>query len=275
MKKIFFPFLGVLMIFQIAVAQDTAEYRKFTFDIGVGGVVSSFQDLKYSQVHWRGIGITPVIGLSWQKKAIHSIGVEGIISYEKPKTFDGGETKVYWGSLFYKYLHPIKDYELSTIYLGGKIEPIDVSFRFVDGLVNNSSYVIAGTNIKAVAMLDRKLTEKWTLKADIAFQLFSYLLENMSFAYAASQYALENGEYNYNEIQEYYSFLGFWKYLNIETNINFMYGERWVFGYLWRMQQSYAVKDYTMTRGYSALLVKYNIVVKNKMPKAKKHKSKK
>ncbi len=269
MKKIYLSLLALLMVFQIA-AQDTTQYRKFTFDAGLGGATSSFQDLKYSQEHWRGMGITPVIGLSWQKKGIHSIGVEGIISYENPKTFDGGGTKVYWGTIFYKYLHPIKYRKSCTVYLGAKVEPMDVSFRFVDGLVNNSSYVIVGSNLKAVAMWDRKLTDKWRLKADIGFQLFSYMLENMSFGYATSQYLLEKGEYNYNEVQEHYSFLGFWKYLSIETNINFAYGKRWTFGYSWRMQQSYAVKDYTMTRGYSALLVKYNIIVKNKIAKAKK-----
>ncbi len=272
MMKIYLSLLGFLIIFQIE-AQDTTQYRKFTFDMGLGGATSSFQDLKYSQVHWRGLGVTPVIELSWQKKSIHSIGVEGIVAYEKPKTFDGGETNVYWGNIFYKYLHPIKYRKSCTVYLGAKVEPLDVSFRFVDGLVNNSSYVIVGSNLKAIAMWDRKLTDKWTLKADIGFQLFSHMLENMSFGYSTSQYALEDGKYDYNEVQESYSFLGFWNYLNIETNINFTYGKRWTFGYLWRMQQSYAVKDYTMTRGYSALIVKYNIIVKNKI-KAQKHKSK-
>jgi len=69
MKKIYLLFLGVFMIFYV-IAQDTAQYRKFTFDAGLGGAASSFQDLKYSQVHWRGFGITPVIELSWQKKDI-------------------------------------------------------------------------------------------------------------------------------------------------------------------------------------------------------------
>ncbi len=72
MMKFYLSLFGLLMVFQIA-AQDTIQYRKFTFDIGLGGATSSFQDLKYSQVHWRGLGMTPVIEASWQKKGIHSL----------------------------------------------------------------------------------------------------------------------------------------------------------------------------------------------------------
>jgi hypothetical protein len=52
--------------------------------------------------------------------------------------------------------------------------------------------------------------------------------------------------------------------LSIETNIRFYYGKRWIFSYTWEMQQSYLVKGYPMTKGFSALTVAYRFVNKNK-----------
>jgi len=88
--------------------------------------------------------------------------------------------------------------------------------------------------------------------------------EYASFAYSANQKIIENGEYNYEELAMHYYFTPFWNYINIETNFHFYYGKRWVFSYLWRMQQSYLVNNYPMTKGYSALSVAFRIVNKTK-----------
>jgi len=266
--KNFYFLLFLVITYSSGFAQDSTKTRLFTFDVGVGGAATSFQDVKYSTVHWSGFGFTPRLELSWRKKFIHSFGVEGILGSEQPKTFDGG-AKTYWGVAFYKFLYPLKLDKKYKVFVGAKLEPIDLSLRMIDGLYNNGSYLIYGTNMKAVGMFEQRINNEWLFSADLGFQLFSFMNENMSFGYAADQNTLEDGKYNYNEMTAPFSFTPFWKFLNVETNINFHYGKRWVFSYVWHMQQSYAVKNYRLTRGYSALMLSYHIISKRKTPKSK------
>ena len=269
--KNFYFLLFLVIAYTASYAQDSTKMRHFTFDVGIGGAATSFQDVKYSNVHWNGYGLTPKFAVSWRKKCIHSFGIEGLVDSEQPKTFDGG-AKTYWGIAFYKFLYPLKTDNKYKLFVGAKVEPIDLSVRMIDGLYNNGSYLIYGTNLKAVGMFEQRINSKWLFDADLGFQLFSFMNENMSFGYAADQKTLEDGKYNYNNMSAPYHFNPFWKFLNIETNFNFNYGKRWVFSYIWRMQQSYAVKNYRLTRGYSALMVSYHIISKSKTPKTKKKK---
>jgi len=269
--KNFYILLFLVLAYTSGFAQDTTNTRLFTFDVGIGGAATSFQDVKYSTVHWNGIGFAPRLEVSWRNKFIHGFGIEGVMSNESPKTFDGS-AKYYSGIVFYKFFYPLKTEKKYKLFVGAKVEPIDFSLRMIDGLYNNGSYLIYGTNLKAAGMFEQRINNKWVLNADLGFQLFSFMNENVSFGYAADQQTLEDGKYNYNEMTAPFTFTPFWKFLNVETNINFHYGKRWVFSYVWRMQQSYAVKDYHLTRGYSALRLSYHIISKTKTPKAKKKK---
>jgi hypothetical protein len=266
--KNFYLLLILVFAYTASSAQDSTKMRHFTFDVGLGGAATSFQDVKFSNVRWSGYGFAPKIEVTWRKKFIHTLGVDGVMDSQQPKTFDGS-AKTYMGVVYYKILYPLTS---DKLYVGAKVEPMDMSLRTITGLENNGSYLIAGTNVKVVGMFEQRLNAKWLFNADLGFQLFSFMNENMSFSYAAAQKILEDEKYQYDEMTAPYYFAPFWKYLNIETNINFNYGKRWVFSYVWRMQQSYAVKDYRLTRGYSALMVSYHIISKNKTPKAKKQK---
>jgi len=265
MKKTFlFPILLMFISLQI-YAQNEQSSRIFSWDIAAGGILSSFQDLKYSEVHWTGTGFAPSMSFTWQKKGIHGTGFDLAISTEYPKTFEGaGETNVYRGQIYYYYVHPVKHRENYRLFLGAKIDVLDVNWRLIDGLNNNSSYLIFGTNIKAFSNYQRKLNDKWTLNAQLGFQLFGFIEDGTGFAYAAPQEMLVQGDYDYDEVRLPLYFTPFWDYLNIETNFRFSYGKRWVFSYMWRMQQSYIVKDYKETSGYSAIAVGFKLISKNK-----------
>jgi len=265
MKKQLLLFVFILFISLSGFSQKEDSTRIFSWKITAGGAWSSFQDLKYSDVHWTGIGFVPATSLTWQKKGIHGVGIEGSIGHENPKTFSGlGKTNVYRGQVYYYYLHPVKHRKNCQLFLGAKLDVLDVNWRIIDGLSNNASYLIYGTNFKAFSNYQRKLNDKWQVDAQLGFQLFSFMEDGMSFAYAAPQTLLEKGEYNYDKMQLPVYFTPFWDYLNIETNFHFSYGRRWVFSYLWRMQQSYLVKGYRLTSGYSAITVSYKIMSKTK-----------
>jgi len=261
----------LLFITFLISAKDTTQYNKhFEWNITTGGALSSFQDLKYSAIHWSGLGITGGLDFKWQKKDIHSLGFDGVYSDEKPKTFNGfGNYKVYRGQLYYYYLHPIKQQKDYKLFIGTKIDGLDVNWHINEDLYNNASYLIYGFNFKIFSEYQQQLNEKWGMSVQLGFQLFSLMEEGISFGYAAPQETLENGDYNYNQIEFPLFFTPFWDYLSIETNINFTYSKRWTFSYKWRMQQSYIVKNYHMTQGYSALVVSFSIISKDKAIKLK------
>ena len=257
-----------LFLFLSTSAQDTIQSRHFDWNLTAGGTLSSFQDLKYSSIHWRGVGYYGGMDFKWKKKGIHAIGLEYSQSTEMPKTFDGhGEYNVYRGQLFYYYVHPIKERKDCKLYLGAKIDGLDLVWHINQDLYNNASYLIYGYNFKAFSNYQRKINDDWTLNAQLGFQLFGIMEDGTSFAYAVSQETLENGDYNYDEMTLPVFFTPFWEYLSIETNFNFSYRKRWTFSYKWRMQQSYIVKNYRMTQGYSALAVSYSIISRDKTKK--------
>jgi hypothetical protein len=248
-------------------SQDTTLSKTFIADFGIGGAVSSYQDVKFSDVRYSGIGTTTRFDFKWRSKAIHNITIEGLYSSENPKTFDHGMTNVYQANIGYKYLYPVGYYSNSNLFVGAKIEAIDMTLRMNTDLYNNATYLAYGTNVKISTMYEYKLSDSWIINADLNFQLFSFMDESMSFAYSVNQHVLENGEYNYDDIVTAYIFTPFWKYLSIETNIHANYGKRWIFSYSWRMQQSYIVSNYPMTKGYSALSVGFKFISKSKISK--------
>jgi hypothetical protein len=263
MKKQFLLLMLLGFIVHQGFAQDEPKPHLFSWDIALGGALSSFQDLKYSEVHWTGGGLATGMSFIWQRKAIHGAGIEGVYGIENPKTFNGaGKTKIYKGQIYYYYVHPVKHKENCQLFLGAKIDAIEVGWRIVDGLSNNASYLILGTNFKLFSNYQRKLNDKWQLDAQLGFQLFSFMEDGNSFAYPAPQTLLERGEYTYDEEKLPVYFTPFWDFLNIETNFRFSYGKRWVFSYLWRMQQSYLVKDYRLTTGYSAITASFKLISK-------------
>jgi len=214
------------------------------------------------------MGFIGNMNFKWQKKGIHSFGLESSMSDEKPKTFDGfGNYKDYRGQLYYYYVHPVKEKKDCKLFLGAKIDGLDVVWHINQDLYNNGSYLIYGFNFKAFSNYQRRLNDNWVMNAQLGFQLFSVMEDGISFGYSAPQETLEKGDYNYDNIEMPVFFTPFWEYLSIETNFYFSYGKRWTFSYKWRMQQSYIVKKYRMTQGYSALSVSYSIISKNKVKK--------
>ena len=263
MRKLF---LGLLMFFIVSnvKSQDSLKVKSFVFELSGGGVMSSFQDRKYSDLKFTGFGANYGFNLEWRKNSIIGFGLNGIYSNQKPRTFEGGEATINAGQFYFKYLYPINISQEFNLFVGGKADLFDGTMRIASGLTNNSAYVIIGGGLKAFTMLEKQLNDKWLVTADLGFQLFAFQDEYMSFAYMANQNLLESGEYNYEDPAMPLYFTPFWNFINIETNIRFHYGKRWILSYLWRMQQSYQVKGYPMTKGYSAISVGFKIMNRNK-----------
>lgn len=268
MNKFILIFLTTLLFFNNGYSQKKQEVgeKHSKIYIGLGGVVTSFQDIKCSNVRYSGIGTRLDIGIEKRKKNIWGLDFAFIYSNEKAKTYSHGKSSVFNGILTAKYLLPLIGNKTNKVHLGGKWDVLDFYFRDIDDLNNNSTYYINGSNLKVSALYEREISNSLKLDMALDFQILGFMKESTSFGFSAPQDPLENGEFGYqNEALEspfgfkYFSFEAPWDYLNIGTQVKLHYKNRWTLVYNWNMQRSNKVKDYPLTKGYSSLSVIYNI----------------
>ncbi len=221
--------------------------------------MSSFQDQKFSDVHYNGYGGGLRLDYSLDKHNYWDFGVTCLYYGEHAKTYDVGAAKIVDVRPFITYMRPLFRENTQTLYAGATT---DMSFymRTTQQLYNNASYLIPGYSLKIPVRYVRRINDKWTLDAGLSFQLFGYIHESASFTYTTSQYVLEEGKFSYDELPSTPNFVPLWKYLDIRTHILFEYGKRWVFGYRWNMSESFQVPGYPMIKGYSALTVGFRLV---------------
>ncbi len=261
--------LTVLLLFSLGLIaqQATPEGKHKLLYLETGGMLSSFQDQKFSDVRYSGLGMGVRLDYSLAKKNFWDFGAEAFFNREHAATYDVGKAGTQDYRLFVTWLRPLITTPDATLSLG--LTPdIFFSMRSTAQLSNNAAYLIFGYTVKVPVEYTRRINDKWVMHAGLSLQLFGWMQENMSFTYTTSQHVLEKGEFNYDDVPADISFVPLWKYLDIRTRISFALGKRWIFGYRWNMQESYQVAGYPMIKGYSALTVGYNIVNRIKEKKA-------
>ncbi len=245
----------------------TKYYKKLY--IGVGGVYSSFQDVKYSNVRYSGTGKHLYLGYEKSKNPLWGIDFNLILSKEKAKTYTVGKATIYDIGISAKYLHPIMKNETGKLFLGVTWDAFDLYLRSIEDLQNNGSDFILASNIKISSVYERRISTDLKLQAGIDLQIFGFIKQLNSFAYSSPQDALEDGKFSYQDekLREYVSFKyssfePLWNYFNIGTSLKLHYKKRWSLAYKWNMQRSNKVKNYPMTIGYNSISITYNIINK-------------
>ena len=232
--------------------------------IGLGGIYSSFQDIKYSNVRYSGVGGNINFGYENTKKNYFNTNINLGLTTENAPTYDLGKTLILDILVDVSYQKQIVRKENQKVYLGAKWDVLDFYIRLTEDLMNNSFYYVSGSNIKIASLYERTLSNEMSIRGGVSFQLISFMKESTSFGFSAPQDALENGEFTYQDPAlynpfgfKYYNFEAFTKYINLETLLEMHYKQRWIFSYKWNMQRSNKVANYPMTKGYSSLSVKF------------------
>lgn len=257
-------FIIMLLTVNLYAQKKQDSIKKNSLTIGLGGILTSFQDIKYSDIRYSGIGTNLSFGYERNNKNFFNTNLNLIYSGENAKTHNFGKTHVLNVVIDASYLKPIIKKEKHKIYLGAKWDVLDAYFRGTESLDNNSIYYIFGSNLKISSFYERTISDNIYIRAEFNFQLLSFMKESTSFAFSAPQDVLEDGEFSYQNDKlehpfgfKYYTFEPFTKYLNTGTQVEMHYKKRWIFSYKWNMQRSNKVKNYPLTRGYSSLSVKY------------------
>ena len=259
MRKITLFILTIFLFFTSNAQNNNNIPRHKILNISLGGLASSFQDKKTSTEHYSGFGTKMNINYTWSKKSYWEAGTNILFSWEHAKTYNVGNAAIKDFNIYLTYLYPVINSGKHKLLIGLNGD-FGFFLRTTQDLGNNATYMILGSDFKFNGKYIHPVSEKWTFNAAVGLQLFGWIYEGMSFTYSTSQEILEQGKYDYNVENLMLNFVPLWKYFTLTTEFQFDYSKRWGFGYRWHMEQSYQVKHYTMTMGYSELYVNFKII---------------
>lgn len=272
MKKLFLVISFVLFTLVVcaqtepdASADTTKSNSTKNLFIGIGGNYGSFQDVKYSNVQFAGIGGVFTVGYNQSKENYFwETAVEFNAGFEFGST-NGARSTVLNPTLYFKYLKPLN----KNLKIGARLDLLDFYLRNNQGLGNNGSYIITGHNLYGSVMYDYRINEKWNLQSGLDLGLLSFMRESTGFAYSAPQNALEDGKFDFQNsaLSTPFGYQFFeWKYfgnnLMIKTSFVFQYKDRISIGYNWSLRHFANVKSYPVTIGAHNITFKYNIIHK-------------
>jgi hypothetical protein len=260
MKNILKALVLLLLTSQLANAQSK------TFYMGLGGSLTSFQDTKYSTLHYGGFG--GILELQFKKSSDNSIWSTGLtttVSQEASGLFDNGKAVVAYPQIHFSYLKSIND----QLYVGGRWDILEMYFRSTSGLGNNSIYYNTGSYLSVSGIYKMKIGEK-PFEIGLNLGLLSYFKESTGFAFSASQSALEDGDFDYQDeaLTNPFGFKYFnvrlpWQHFRMNIVANYQLSKRFSLGYRWNIRRFSEVDDYPVTSGGNTISVRYHFTNKS------------
>ncbi len=263
MKKIFFSLLFICASYSIMLSQSISS-----FYLKPGGSFTSFQDLKYSQTSYSGIGGLFDLGLSMQGvQSSLELGFFLNIGNEQNSVHSNGNSLVVNPKVYTRYLKKIND-QLS---LGGQWDIFGLYFRSTSGLGNNSSYILSSSDLLVAADYKYK---KFNFGMDLG--IASFIRESTGFAFSAPQSVLEDGVFNLQDEKinspfslDYFVLRSVFNHLNLRTNISYHLNDHFSIKYNWDLRRFAEVKNYPVTIGAHYLTVYWKFRDSNPIPNSK------
>jgi len=268
-KKITLFFLCAGMSLFVNAQHQSNPAKTNNFYVGLGALYSDFQDVKFSEVRYGGLGGRFEIGFNQYRSGRYLMeeGFTGDFSIEQAATHDQAHTLVFNIDVYYRYLRVIND----QFMLGGRLDLTDINFRMDDGMGNNAISTITGSYLSASAMYTKQVfSENWKVDAVIDLSLISFQKETPSFAMTYSHGRIENNGVDYtNSLMglpgyKYGAFKYFGNNFYMRTSLWLHYKKRFALGYMWQMRRFTIVEEYPTTVGVHSLTIRYNIVHRDK-----------
>ena len=263
-----------IRLFCIALLAFLAGYHAYAQDdvsrvnnlyLTAGGIYTDFQDTKFSDLRYSGLGGQLAIGFDNYKKDKHYQNVRFTFEYSKEQanSLEVSQTTVMNYTLSYKYLWPINKFFL----LGAKADIIDFNIRTNPNLGNNNLASIMSNHLYVSAgyMNNGIINENWSLTVNTDLSLFSIQDEVPSFGVAYSNSLVQNGGVSFDnhdtQLPSYGkgSFRGIWNNFRVFIDVNMQYKNHFVFSYSWQMRRYSLVENYPTTIGVHALQIRYNL----------------
>ena len=251
-------YLITVVIMMQSILMFSQENAKSWY-VKAGGSYSSFQDVRYSNVHFDGSGAKLELGFDKEtEKVLWGVKLQNTFSSEEPSTYNNSTVNVSSTLLEVKYLRKIAE----NIQVGTTWSIFDFYNRDVSGLGNNGRNELSKSSFFASTIYKYK---KFKFGLDLG--LFSFVKSSTSFAFSAPQGVLEEGNFNLqdDEILSRFSFNGYklralTENLQLRTSINYDLSKRFSVGYNWQFSKLTEVKKYPVSYGIHSLSLRYNFI---------------
>ena len=257
MKHTFFILL--CLIFGISVsAQETKIY------LGMGGMYSSFQDTRFSDIQFNKLTLIPEIGFSiisennyWHMNA-YAYAFNEKFPNEDTITYSRLGYNVRFGYL--RILSP-------THYIGLNWDIVDYSKRTTGFLDNGSDSYKLSSDIYVSGKYLWDMNENWQLRFGLDYGIFTFVNIEPSFGANFQQNIIDNGQVTFVDEEtkrpwklQNMAFSGFWEQFNIRTSIQVDYKKKFALRYSWDLRRFADIKDYPVTDARHQLTLIFNIV---------------
>jgi len=253
-------------LFLLLLTSQLANAQTKTFYMGLGGSMTSFQDTKYSDLHYGGFG--GILELHYQKSSdnfIWSTGLTATVSQESAGLFDNGKALTLYPQIHFSYLRSINE----QLFVGGRWDVLEMYIKNTNGLGNNSIYYNTGSYLSASGIYKMEVGGK-PLEIGLDLGLVAFMKESTSFAFSASQTALEDGDFDYQDeaLTNPFGFKYFnvrlpWQHFRMSTVANYQLNKRLSLGYRWHIRRFSEVDGYPVTSGANTISVRYHFTNKS------------
>lgn len=235
--------------------------------VGLGGNLAGFQNVKFSNTQYSGLGAYFTVGTSRDSKLYQwNTGLRINYSGLATAQHDGVGFNVNLNYSF-QYLRKLTE----NYAIGGQADLANIHFTRFAALGNNSVGIILNSTAFVTGKYSRQLNENMNLGFDVSIGLFGLVRESTSFAYSAPQKVLEEGVFNFQDDAttspihlKYGSFEPIGKLNAIRTGLALDFKKRWQFSYNWDMFNYRTVAGYPITIARHMIGVQFNYINKEK-----------
>lgn len=259
----------------IAQENENVKTGFWEFRLGVG--LDRFQDLKSSPLRLSGTAVP--FGIYRGRVSDNSMsngGIEIRTSELKSSANEGIQVSSSIVNLHFEYLKKLQSTTklFDTWYLGGRVDLRRQSLEN-ELLGNNMANSLLTSSLSVVNRLERS-TRVFGKDAQLSYTLsvspLSFVKEDNSFAFAAPQRALEEGEYNTQGFEpglfEYGELTSLNKFTRVRSKLALHFPAKrrssWVLAYEWQLQK------YTQIEGFGQAMASHDLSISYHLPKKKK-----
>jgi len=256
--KHYFTIYFFLLLASYTSAQQTKAY------IGLGGMYSSFQDTRLSDIQYNEISVVPKLGFSciteknyWHASA-YGFAFDEQFPNEDTITFSKLGYNVRFG-----YLRNLKP----AFYLGINWDLIDYYKRQTEFLNNGADSYKLSSDFYISGKYLWDFYEDWQFGFGLDYGVFIFVNTEPSFGANYQQNIIDNGEVTFIDEDtrrpwklNNMAFKGFWEQFNIRTSIDLNYKRRLTLSYTWELSSFSDNKGYPVTDARHQLLLIFHFI---------------
>jgi len=261
--------IWILIVLMGTVNLLSAQNTKVYF--GFGGIYSSTQDTRFSDVQFNKFSVKPELGFTRiSEKDYWLANSSGYVFTQDYPELDTAQVSTMSYNLRVGYLRNIKP----NIYVGLTWDIIDYFSKDNSILGNSSNYYKTSSDIFVTGRYLYNIDDNWNFEAGLDFALLSFINTAPSFTANFPQNVVDDGEVSFldSDTRNPYSLkhmkaTPFWKQIYLRTHFEINYKKRLSLVYNWDMRALIEQKGYPVTIALHSLTLRFHFINHTKKTK--------